>query len=126
MGRPGIPIQVRREFWQPIRAGLPIFKAAQVVGVPIATAQTWHRDAGGVNPYPLKPVSGRYLSFEEREEIAVGLAAGHSQARIASDLGRDPSTICREIKRNSTSMQSHKPSAGLRYRARFAQYQGYR
>jgi hypothetical protein len=76
-----------------------------------------------VNPYPPKPVSGRYLSFDEREEIAVGLAAGHSQAQIARDLGRDPSTICREIKRNSTSMKSHKPSAGLRYRARFAQYQ---
>jgi IS30 family transposase len=123
MGRPGIPIQVRRAFWQQIRAGLPIFKAAQAVSVPITTARDWFRQAGGVNPYPPNPVSGRYLSFEEREEIAVGLAAGHSQARIARDLGRDPSTICREIKRNSTSMKSHKPSAGLRYRARFAQYQ---
>jgi IS30 family transposase len=123
MGRPGIPIQVRREFWQQIRTGLPIFKAAQVVGVPITTARDWFRQAGGVNPYPPKPVSGRYLSFEEREEVAVGLAAGRSQAEIARDLGRDPSTICREIARNSTSARSHKASAGPRYRASFAQYQ---
>lgn len=123
VGRPGIPIQVRREFWQQIRIWLPIFKAAKAVGVPITTAQRWHRDAGGVNPYPPNPVSGRYLSFEEREEIAVGLGVGHSQAQIARDLGRDRSTICHAIKRNSTSMKSHKHSAGLRYRARFAQYQ---
>jgi IS30 family transposase len=123
MGRPGIPIQVRREFWQQIRAGLPVFKAAQAVGVPITTAQGWHRDAGGVNPYPPNPVSGRYLSFEEREEIAVGLAADRSQVDIARQLDRCPSTISREISRNSTSAKSHKPSAGPRYRARFAQYQ---
>ena len=123
MGRPGLPNQVRREFWQQIRNGLPIFKAAQAVGVPITTAQGWYRQAGGVNPYPPKPVSGRYLSFEEREEISVGLAAGRSQAAIARQLGRCPSTISREITRNSTSAKSHKVSAGQRYRASFAQSQ---
>ena len=90
MGRPGLPNQVRREFWQQIRNGLPIFKAAQAVGVPITTAQGWYRQAGGVNPYPPKPVSGRYLSFEEREEISVGLAAGRSQAAIRSPVGPLP------------------------------------
>jgi hypothetical protein len=120
MGCPGVPIQVRREFWQQIRNGLAIFKAAQAVGVLITTAQTRHRQAGGVNPYSTTAVSGRYLSFEEREEVAIGLAAGRSQAGIARDLGRDPSTICREIARNSTSAKSHKASAGPRYRARFA------
>ena len=121
MGRPGLPSHVRREFWQQIRSGLPIFKAAQVSGVPVTTAAGWYRHAGGVNPYSTKVVSGRYLSFQEREEISVGLAAGRSQARIARDLGRDRSTICREIKRNSTSLKSHKASAGALYRASFAQ-----
>ena len=48
MGRRGIPSQVRREFWQQIRTGLPIFKAAQAEGVPITTAQTWY-----LRQYPL-------------------------------------------------------------------------
>ena len=36
----------------------------------------------------------------EREEISRGLAAGHSLRHIAADLGRAPSTICREVHAN--------------------------
>ncbi len=74
-----------------------------------------------MNPYPPKSVSGRYLSFEEREDIAAGVAAGFSQAEIARRLGRCVSTISREIAANSTSAKSHKPSMGMRYWASFAQ-----
>ncbi|NQU37429.1 MAG: IS30 family transposase, partial [Actinobacteria bacterium] len=76
-----------------------------------------------MNPYSAEPLSGRYLSLTEREEIALGRAAGVSQAEIARQLGRCPSTISREIRRNSTSTTSHKPTAGHRYRASFAQSQ---
>jgi IS30 family transposase len=41
------------------------------------------------------------LSVEEREEIAVGLARGRSLRSIAGALGRAPSTISREVTRNS-------------------------
>ncbi|MCF6523814.1 IS30 family transposase [Streptomyces sp. JJ36] len=58
--------------------------------------------AGGVIANAPGPASGRYLSFGEREEIAVGLAAGHSLSRIARGLGRARSTICREVQRNSS------------------------
>jgi transposase, IS30 family len=44
--------------------------------------------------------SPRRLSFEERERIMVGVAAGESDARIASVLGRARSTIGREIRRS--------------------------
>jgi IS30 family transposase len=37
------------------------------------------------------------LSLAEREEISRGLAAGESLRRIASGLGRAPSTVCREV-----------------------------
>jgi IS30 family transposase len=47
----------------------------------------------------LAPVSGRYLSFEEREEIAVLLARGCGVREIARQLGRAPSTISRELQR---------------------------
>ena len=42
-----------------------------------------------------------HLSCEDRDQIAVLLAAGHSKASIARALGRAASTISRELKRNS-------------------------
>jgi transposase, IS30 family len=54
---------------------------------------------GGISPAPRRraPVA---LRLGEREEISRGIAAGRSIRRIARDLGRAPSTISREIKRN--------------------------
>jgi IS30 family transposase len=40
------------------------------------------------------------LSLDEREEISRGLAAGWSIRAIAEELGRAPSTVCREVKAN--------------------------
>jgi len=40
------------------------------------------------------------LRLEEREEISRGIAAGRSIRRIAVSLGRAPSTISREVRRN--------------------------
>jgi IS30 family transposase len=51
-------------------------------------------------PMSLKP-SDRYLSLAEREEIAVGVAAGDTQVVIARRLGRSPSTVSRELRRNT-------------------------
>jgi IS30 family transposase len=55
-----------------------------------------------------RPAGGRYLSFGEREEIALGRAAGESLRSIAARLGRSPSTISRELVRN------HAPGRGYR------------
>jgi IS30 family transposase len=52
-------------------------------------------------PLTLAPVSGRYLSFTEREEITVLLAGGCGVREIARQLGRAPSTISRELQRNA-------------------------
>ncbi|HET7666399.1 MAG TPA: IS30 family transposase [Mycobacterium sp.] len=51
-------------------------------------------------PMQLSEPSGRYLSFGERETIALELAAGTSQAQIARMLSRHRSTISREVRRN--------------------------
>jgi IS30 family transposase len=51
-----------------------------------------------------------HLSVNEREEIAVGLEQGKSLRQIAAALGRNPSSLCREIKRNTP------PFRNVRYR----------
>ncbi|MEV4274452.1 IS30 family transposase [Actinoplanes xinjiangensis] len=95
--------QKRREFWDAIRSGLLPQPAAVAVGVAPNTGQSWFRQAGGVINNGQRQVGGRYLSFAEREEIACGLAARDSIRAIAARLGRAPSSVSREIARNSDS-----------------------
>jgi len=54
---------------------------------------------GGVRP-PQRRRSRMALTLAEREEISRGVAAGRSLRWIAVSLGRAPSTVSREIKRN--------------------------
>lgn len=63
------------------------------------------------------PLSGRYLSFEEREEIAILNAQGCGVRDIASKLSRSPSTISRELRRNAATH-----NGDLQYRATTAQW----
>jgi IS30 family transposase len=63
------------------------------------------------------PLSGRYLSFHEREEIALRRAQGESIRKIARQLGRAPSTISRELRRNAATR-----GGKLEYRASVAQW----
>ena len=54
---------------------------------------------GGIAPAPRRRAP-RTLRLVEREEISRGIAAGWSMRRIAQGLGRSPSTVSREIRRN--------------------------
>ncbi len=54
---------------------------------------------GGIRPTPRRR-SRRALSLDEREEISRGVAAGVSLRSIAGSLGRAPSTVSRELRRN--------------------------
>ncbi|MEG3126227.1 IS30 family transposase [Sphingomonas sp. GB1N7] len=54
--------------------------------------------SGGIRPVERRR-SVRVLSLNEREEISRGLVAGRSLRAIATQLGRSPSTISREVKR---------------------------
>jgi len=54
---------------------------------------------GGIRPAPRRR-SRLALSLSEREEISRGIVVGHSIRAIASQLGRAPSTVSREIRRN--------------------------
>jgi IS30 family transposase len=65
----------------------------------------------------LDPISGRYLSFQEREEIAMLRAQGAGVREIARWLGRAPSTVSRELRRNAATR-----GGKLDYRASVAQW----
>src|SRR5919198_309931 len=85
MRSPGRPPVARREhrqrFWQAIALGLSSEDAAVVCGVSQAVGTRWFRESGGMPSIKLAPLSGRYLSFAEREEIAVLKAQGWGCAR---------------------------------------------
>jgi transposase len=118
---PGRPTVARREdrvgFWQSIAAGVSSTDAAAVVGVSPAVGSRWFRDGGGMPPMSLVPLSGRYLSFAEREEIAILHAQRVGVREIARRLSRSASTVSRELRRNA-STRSH----ARVYRATTAQW----
>jgi hypothetical protein len=91
----------RVRFWQAIARGASSETAAIEAGVLPSIGVRWFRKGGGMPTLSLAPVSGRYLSFAEREEIAVLLAGGSGVRKIARRLGRAPSTISRELQPNA-------------------------
>ena len=69
-------------------------------------------------PFDLKfKPTGRYLSFAEREEIALLRVQGKGVREIARTIGRDPATVSRELRRNAATR-----SANTGYRASVAQW----
>jgi IS30 family transposase len=114
-GRPPASRDVRVRFWEGVRAGLGRWDAAEAAGLGWR-AQRWFTEAGGVKANGPGPVSGRYLSLAEREEIAVGLAARKPLRAIARELGRPVSTVSREVARNSSGAGSYRGVAA-QYRA---------
>ncbi len=121
MWSPGRPSTARREdrihFWEAIAGGASSEDAALEVGVSAAVGTRWFRQGGGMPPISLAPLSGRYLSFAEREEIAIMKAVGCGVREIARWLGRSPSTISRELRRNCSTRTYR-----LEYRASTAQW----
>ena len=102
-GHPPLPREVERLFWIEIAKGLVPAAAAAAVGASQPVGQRRFHNAGGMPPFSLEPLSGRYLSFHEREEIALLRAQGMGVRHIARAIGRDPSTISRELRRNAAT-----------------------
>jgi IS30 family transposase len=124
LGGPPASRALQREFWRLVRSGADYETAAGGAGVSVSLARRWVRDGGGMPMVEMQAPAGRYLSLAEREEIAVGLAEKLSYGEIARRLGRHPSTIGREVRRNIASDRSRHDSLGrpiARYRATLAQ-----
>lgn len=118
---PGRPTVAWREdrvrFWASIATGVLTDEASEAAGVSTPVGYRWFRHAGGVNPQLSTTVSGRYLSFVEREDIALLRAQGLGVRAIARRLGRDASTISRELRRNASTR-----TYALDYKASIAQW----
>jgi transposase, IS30 family len=118
---PGRPSTARREdrvrFWDAIARGESSDAAAATAGVSSAVGTRWFRESGGMAPHAFVPLSGRYLSFAEREEIAMLHAQQLGVREVARRIGRDPATISRELRRNASTRSNELP-----YRATTAQW----
>jgi IS30 family transposase len=116
-GRPEPSRAVQRDFWRLIATGITTVEAAGEVGVSWPVASRWFRHAGGMAPLSLVEPTGRYLSFVEREEIALLKAQGKGVREIAREIGRDPGTVSRELRRNAATRSGEQV-----YRAVVAQW----
>ena len=89
MRSPGSPTPsraVQRQFWRLIATGITSAEAALNVGVSVPVGTRWFRHSGGMPPLSLIEPSRRYLSFEEREEIALLRAQKMGVRQIERDL----------------------------------------
>ncbi|WP_084008676.1 IS30 family transposase [Planomonospora sphaerica] len=116
-GAPSLRREIEHAFWREIAKGLTSEEAAVAVGASSAAGSWWFRERGGMPTFMVSPRTGRYLSFAEREEIALLKAEGAGVRRIARQLGRAPSTISRELRRNAATR-----GGKLEYRASVAQW----
>ncbi len=89
----------RVEVWDRWQAGDAYRLIGRDLGRSAASIRAFVESWGGVRPEPRRR-SLRHLSFDEREEISRGVAAGNSLRMVATRLGRAPSTISRELTRN--------------------------
>jgi transposase, IS30 family len=109
-----VPRSVKRELFDRVCRGVAVTRASVDLGVSRSTGWVWWRDAGGMellkgtgdhgvaNPgnMSLPGGPGHRLNLDERFVIMRGRDAGLSNAEIAEQLGRDRTTIWREIRRN--------------------------
>jgi IS30 family transposase len=119
---------VQRGFWVLIREGAQTEDAAARVGVSATLGRWWFTQAGGMTPFELPAARvpdeaedpdglgprGRYLSFREREEIALWRAQKVGVNEMGRRLGRPGGTISRELARNC---QKGRPDRYLASRA---------
>ncbi|MPY79744.1 MAG: helix-turn-helix domain-containing protein [Actinophytocola sp.] len=113
-GRPGVAPDTakREEYARLIARGVNNSEACRIVGINRKTGKRWRhgrvvttRD-GRKRHYPpvintqKREISPRFLSEDERILIADRRKAGRTMREIADELGRSPSTVSRELRRN--------------------------
>jgi len=90
-------------FWAELQRGEFISDAAVAAGTYRKQGTRWVIANGGVRPRRGRDLKGRCLTFADREQLGLSRAAGMSMRAIATQLGRSPSTISPELRRNRES-----------------------
>ena len=85
--------------WERWKAGWTLHEIGHLFDRPHTSIQGILSRTGGIRP-PDRRRSLAALSLGEREEISRALVTGESIRSIAARLGRAPSTVSRELKRN--------------------------
>jgi len=96
---PYLTVAERAEIWTRRVAGEPIWVIARHMGRSRKTVHAQVVATGGVRPRTPQR-SRRELTAGEREELSRGLAVGNSCRAMAKRLGRAPSSVSREVRRN--------------------------
>jgi transposase len=111
----------RQRFVELRERGWSILAAAREVGVSRTTGNNWSRGyktyrlgqvvgfVSALERLAVRQISPRFLSQEERIEIADLRHAGLSIRQIAHRLGRAASTVSRELRRNATKSRGYRP-----------------
>lgn len=113
-GRRGVaPETAKREQWARLtERGVSNSEACRIVGINVRTGKRWRHgrtvitaDGPRLHYAPVittrkVEISQRYLSQDERVAIAELRRQRHSVRAIAAEIGRSPSTISRELRRN--------------------------
>ncbi len=89
----------RTEIWDRWQRGESMSSIGRVFDRQSSSVFSVISPTGGIRPADRKRCS-RALSLSEREEVSRGLSVKHSLRSIARQLGRCPSTISREVRRN--------------------------
>jgi len=103
-----MPSGVKRRYFELIRSGVRGSVAARRVGVSLSCGSLWFIDAGRVD-FTDVLVSPRFLSQDDRIEIADGLARDEPVKVIAARIGKSYQTVYREIARNSKPDGGYQP-----------------
>jgi IS30 family transposase len=96
-------IDKQARFWVLMAGGSTLTAASETVGVSRATGRKWRQATGGRIPRKRPEPSGRYLSLEERIQIADLRLGGAGVRAIAVEIGRSPATVSRELRRNGSA-----------------------
>ncbi len=96
-------LDVESEYWRLVLSGVGTVEACRALGIGRKTGYRWRAENGGLPPARLAESarSSRFLSLLERQRIAALRAQGLGVRAIADRLGRSPSTISRELRRNT-------------------------
>jgi IS30 family transposase len=103
--------EVYQLFWAGMAAGEFINDAAIAAGSYRKQGSRWLAAAGGVRPRRGRGLRGRCLTLAQREEIALGRARGDSIRDIAAIIGRSPSTVSRELRRNADRLGRYRATS---------------